>query len=585
VNAPHLLIQGFGISGYRSFGSVIQRVGPVNKINLLIGQNNSGKSNILRFLKEQYNALIPFYQHGSELKPDDLDTYRGSERCPFRTSIAALLNAEHFEDLRRAHGPSVLEWLEAIYASRLLTNDGGAVWLETEVGRDFRAAIPKDLLDHALQVPGADQILRNLSNALTHASSDSATNALHVIRSLAQRILKRENIILIPAIRKPGKSQEDDKELSGADIIHRLAKLRDPKHNEQQKRLDYDRVQDFLRNVTDRPDARLEIPYDRETITVHMDGRALPLESLGTGIHEVIIIAAIATILRNHVVCIEEIELHLHPLLQKKLLRFLDEQTSNQYFITTHSAHLLDHPNSAIFHVQLTEKGSVVALVSDAKQKFAVCHDLGYRASDLLQTNCVIWVEGPSDRIYVREWIRLADPALLEGIHYSLMFYGGRLLSHLSAEDPEVKDFISLRRLNRNMVVIMDSDRGSKSSRINSTKRRIRNAWEGDKGTDDTGFAWITGGREIENYVSPDAMKESLLATASGKKHKRIGDRFDRCIGRDSKGRAYADKVKVAHWLVDGKKLNLDALDLRKQISKLVAFIRRSNHAPKIGNR
>ena len=83
-----------------------------------------------------------------------------------------------------------------------------------------------------------------------------------------------------------------------------------------------------------------------------------------------------------------------------------------------------------------------------------------------------------------------ADPRLIEGVHYSIMFYGGRLLSHLSADDPEVMDFISLRRLNRFIMIVMDSDRSVPRGRLNATKRRVRD--EFDRGP---GFAWITKGR------------------------------------------------------------------------------------------
>ena len=31
-------------------------------------------------------------------------------------------------------------------------------------------------------------------------------------------------------------------------------------------------------------------------------------------------------------------------------------------------------------------------------------NDLDVRASDLLQSNGIIWVEGPSDRIYIKRW-------------------------------------------------------------------------------------------------------------------------------------------------------------------------------------
>jgi len=43
-------IKGFGISGYKSFGITLQRIGPFSKINIFIGKNNSGKSNILYLL-------------------------------------------------------------------------------------------------------------------------------------------------------------------------------------------------------------------------------------------------------------------------------------------------------------------------------------------------------------------------------------------------------------------------------------------------------------------------------------------------------------------------------------------------------
>jgi hypothetical protein len=53
----------------------------------------------------------------------------------------------------------------------------------------------------------------------------------------------------------------------------------------------------------------------------------------------------------------------------------------------------------------------------------------------------VIWVEGPSDRIYIRHWLKLADAHLTEEVHFSIMFYGGKLLSHLSAGETDGAQF------------------------------------------------------------------------------------------------------------------------------------------------
>lgn len=92
------------------------------------------------------------------------------------------------------------------------------------------------------------------------------------------------------------------------------------------------------------------------------------------------------------------------------------------------------------------------------------------------------------------------------------MFYGGRLSSHLTANDPEdvndkVADFISLRKLNRNTVIMFDSDKSGPHARMNETKKRLKE--EFDKGP---GFAWITKGREVENYLDNDQIEKSVIA-------------------------------------------------------------------------
>ncbi len=46
-------IQSMAVAGYRSFGAEIQRFPRFGKVNIFIGQNNSGKSNALRFIHEQ----------------------------------------------------------------------------------------------------------------------------------------------------------------------------------------------------------------------------------------------------------------------------------------------------------------------------------------------------------------------------------------------------------------------------------------------------------------------------------------------------------------------------------------------------
>lgn len=226
--------------------------------------------------------------------------------------------------------------------------------------------------------------------------------------------------------------------------------------------------------------------------------------------------------------------------------------------------------------MRLVDDRTIVENASTSHAISSICDDLGYRPSDLLQSNCIIWVEGPSDRLYLNHWINSINNTLLEGIHYSIMFYGGRLLSHLSADDAEVKDFISLRRLNRHMVIVLDSDRTKEADDLNETKTRVESEF-----TDGVGFAWVTQGREIENYIDPKLLEISLQEThpqfqALGKTG--VYDhvyQFKKKDGSIAKVKD-VDKIKLAHSIAQ-RTAELGVLDLEKMIAKVVAFIQESN--------
>ena len=66
-------IDGFGLAGYRSFGPEMMYIRDLAKVNIFIGKNNSGKSNILRFCKHLSRINISKQQNTKYTAFHDLD--------------------------------------------------------------------------------------------------------------------------------------------------------------------------------------------------------------------------------------------------------------------------------------------------------------------------------------------------------------------------------------------------------------------------------------------------------------------------------------------------------------------------------
>ena len=291
----------------------------------------------------------------------------------------------------------------------------------------------------------------------------------------------------------------------------------------------------------------------------------------------------------DFVFAFEELENNLHPALLRRLLQYIEEyaiKEKTHIFLTTHSSTALDFfgisKNAQIIHVLHDGESARTTTVSAHFDRLGVVSELGAKPSDLLQANGIVWVEGPSDRIYLNKWIDLySEGRFQEGRDYQCAFYGGSLLARTQFKSPEEAEeaennLVNLLWVNPNIIVLCDGDQTAKDSDI---KNRVRRIQEEIKEIPDA-HIWITSAKEIENYI-PGSVLEKALDLSELRDPEQYENFFPRkkaCSGsyiESNLNRRNIDKVDLARLSVPHMKNDImaDRFDWKEQMKEIVAHI------------
>lgn len=541
-------IKNIRFKGYKVFpNDQYTEIENISRVNVVIGKNNCGKTSLLDVMETIYNHKMGI-KTGLDIEEIIFDV------------------------------PFDREMIDSVFSGY----SGIGPWNKSSLSEYVDGKLFPVFLKIGDNLEISDGSLQGLSHHLNGAN-----------RHLASR-RKNYRFRKITAERDIQPESEDDLILysDGTGASNLIATfLNDSKYNEA---IIEHNFLDALNSIM-RPEAEFEsirvqqvIYKDQRVWEVFLQEKGfqrVPLSKSGSGLKTIVLVLLNLLVIphideyrdKKLVYGFEELENNLHPALQRRLFEYIyNFATANDIilFLTTHS-HIainafFNKDNASIYHVIKEHGTAQIKRIETYIDKTEILDDLDVKASDILQSNGIIWVEGPSDRIYLKRWLELFTPnEYEEGKHYQFLYYGGRLLSQYSTK--EETDLINIITTNRNAAIIIDSDKRYRSDQINDTKKRIVNEF------DSLGmFHWVTKGKEIENYLPQEAVEAMLGTTLTGgcTQYQLFPDFISPYYKSfSSKKVPFANKIKGYITLENSSAI----LDLKKQIEKLYIHIQAWN--------
>jgi len=123
----------------------------------------------------------------------------------------------------------------------------------------------------------------------------------------------------------------------------------------------------------------------------------VPLIHCGTGVEQVLAMGAfVLTAPAGSILLLDEPHAYLHPSAEREIIEFLQEHSEHRYVISTHSAILINAVSpDRIFAVSSPK---MTTATRQPPETATLLHSLGYKNSDFLFSDRLIFVEGESDQ-------------------------------------------------------------------------------------------------------------------------------------------------------------------------------------------
>lgn len=503
----------------------IKYLSNIRRINIFIGENNSGKSRFMRSLVSSNRAMILSneYARKEEIRRyrriinnciDEIKIYTDYEwnmdNAEEWDDVYFLLKLRENVDIFKLNNPS-LQYPISNYISRIeIELDNILQGICNANGRTQQTPI---INFSPIYIP----ILRGIENFNLYFNISQNKDVLNSIsmdqnqREAIELYKKNANHIYQNKIQKVYGIKENiifTAENLYEDVTNKLL-------GKEEGRIFIKEFQEFISKQFYGGQEFTLIPQKNEGyLNVKIGGQEKPLHELGDGIKQLITILYKIFEYKNNskLFFIEEPELNLHPGFQRKLMEILqlDIFNKHQYFITTHSNHFIDscfdYENISIYKfTNINNSNKKFKISYTSSNDVSLLQSLGVNNSSVFMANCTIWIEGISDKILIKKYLEKYFEKnninkYKEDINYAFVEYGGNNITHWDFESTDSIDTINSIGITNRSFIICDNDNDSKGKK--ERKQKLKNVFGKN-------YYELTV-REIENTISKNVLDRTL---------------------------------------------------------------------------
>ena len=541
----------------------------LGKLNLFIGPNNSGKSRLLRTLFSTTDTKLSIGL-GREFREacEELDDI--FKIISKRETIVGL-NCEKFMDLYDGKCTEIDTIKSIIDNFSKLLSDAANQNMRYSGGINMNSY-------YAIQgIVTNDYPTEKIHQVIKESLNTNNKNRHYIPILRGMRPLGDSLDLYLDRTHKDYFSAQQKENLNivtGFNLYNLLARFLLGQPEERDRIKEYERI--LGNEFFGGKDITLIPQYGKDTVAVKIgNDDQFSIYDLGDGLQQVIIITSAAYLEQNSsIFFIEEPESCLHPGLLRKLALFLLNHTTHQYLATTHSNHLLDlaetNKDVIVHRVSKDEtKDRPNFQIQECTRDRELLAELGVLASSVYLANSTIWVEGITDRLYLKAFMskhldemedsvfKVKLEGLLENFHYAFVEYQGGTLGHWGFDDSDTSDRLNASKLCAAAFLIADGDIVGKGDRSQTLENELEARFH------------LLPSKEIENLL-PLNIIEKTATNIFNRKHskttyeldvsdlskiskatlstskKGIGYHLDKCLGLAGPGkstrRVFADE-------------------------------------------